>query len=116
MSYSLGDALDILNAKDKNGDPIPFSMEFYTWNELKKTGGELVKIDKARLVCKKGYSGSNSKKIVRKREPNNYGNFTRTIEILDKKYVIEHGHNLISVHILLLEQINNKQVHWYING
>lgn len=111
------DALEVINSRDRNGDAIPFSIAFYTWNDRTGQGGELVKLDKVRLVVKKAYSRKKAGEAInRKREPNNYANFTRTLEVLDPKWVQSHGHSMLSVHVVLIEEINNKPVHWYING
>lgn len=80
----LNDALSIM--KDKSQ---PFSVEFITCDETKKTGGEIVKIEKA-FMC--GLPYESKQRIGIKTEGNNY--------------------HPMAVHLRLILSLNGQKV-WY---
>ena len=44
---SVRDALKIARQCDEKGSKIPFSIEWFPWNDTKKVGGNLKKLDQA---------------------------------------------------------------------
>lgn len=68
-----------MDAKDKNGDPVPFSFSYVTWNANSKTGGAKRNYDYAELAS----SSKQQKAMVSTgvRKNNHQENMTRNIFI-----------------------------------
>lgn len=100
---------------DKRGYNKSFSLEFVTFDEARKTGGELLRIDKATIVntntsftrIKPGKKLI-SKPVARK-NPNHWDNATRNILVAGSKKIIK-------VHIWLITKFNKQEVVWNIHG
>jgi len=107
---TLKEVLELMDKRDENGNPIPFSITFCTYSRQKKLGGERISIDKAVKVIGK----RNEKTIVDKRtlatqapykNPNHYRNHTRNIMIISSQQIRK-------IHIRLIEKFNGQQVTW----
>ena len=51
QTISLKDALQVIEAKDENGVPIPFNISFRTLQRQSKTGGALRTLNGATILC-----------------------------------------------------------------
>lgn len=94
----LKDALDIMDARDPNGDPVRFSLRF-----VKLSTGEVISIDKAhRSFTKTQGIGSAvvSKGEVKSKSPNHFHNDTRNV-------IVDSSGEVRKVKIRLITHINN---------
>lgn len=94
----LKDALDIMDARDPNGDPVRFSLRF-----VKLSTGEVISIDKAhRSFVKTPGIGAPAvaKGEVKSKSPNHVANDTRNI-------VVDSSGQVRKVKIRLITHINN---------
>lgn len=88
--------LDVMDAKDDNGQLIPWSMTFVTCNLKKQTGGKRITVKDCILV---GGSVSNSNL----RNPNHGKNYTRNFRSI-------HNNEIREFHPLLVETFNDMRV------
>ena len=112
---ALRDVLNTMEAQDELFQPKPFSLKCITYDAQKKTGGEILTIDKAILSeAGKRAAGSprnaaqeiiNQERSVgrRKRNPGHHDNYTRNIEVLP-------GGNIRKIHPLLIIEFNGQKV------
>jgi hypothetical protein len=102
----LQDALQLMNQTDRNGLPIPFSVEFVTHNDAGVECGRIKSIEKATMVSIiRG-------KVVKNnslRNPNHWKNATRNI----KEAGLER---IYKVHIWLITKVNGCTVKWFMHG
>ena len=80
------DALNLMDQKNKEGEPIPFSIKYVTFNRKKKTGGEIIAIEKAPkcVGTRKGKIIHDKKESTnQRRPPNHFKNSTRNLNILN---------------------------------
>lgn len=68
--------LSIMDARTRDGEHIPFAIEFVTCNERLSEGGKIIKFENAVQV-----GGAHSKSEIR--NPNNYRNYMRNIRHVD---------------------------------
>ena len=107
-TISLKDTLQIIELKDKAGNPYPFSISFRTLNRQSKTGGRLVSYEKAKLFVpsKNKFPSNNINDMIiepkDKKNPNHFLNRTRNIE--------QENGNISKIHIRLIDSINGKKV------
>lgn len=106
----LTEVLDLMDALDSNGDPIPFSIRFVTANRKDKTGGEIITIDKA-VKCvgkdKKGNPVIDTRRketpdLTKPKNPNHWSNATRNL-------FLPNG-QIRKVHIRLIIEFNGQKV------
>lgn len=76
--------LKLMDKKDANGNPVPFSFSYFTWNANSKTGGARRHYDDAELAS----SGKTSKSVADSglRRNNHRENQTRNIFIGNEKH------------------------------
>lgn len=105
---TLQDALKQMDNKDAHGKAVPFSIEFWTADRKKKTGGELIKVDSCILARnqkkEKGTQASGAENKNSKAQ-NHWENSTRNILILS-------SNRIRKCHIRLIENFNGKKVLW----
>ena len=94
----ISDMLNVMASNDAGGKPIPFSFEAVSSNSREGTGGKRVSYKNAFLLA-----GGNSSKNSRK-NPNNWLNVTRTIQVPGKG-------RPISVPILLVTKFNEEKTY-----
>lgn len=109
-TVSFSECLEIINRKDKKGNPIPFDANVYTLNRNSKKGGLLKSYKKAKLLA-----WNNQERTLKsltkyaqavdkvKRNPNHFQNRTRNIEVPDKDRPVK-------IHLRLIDSINGKKV------
>jgi hypothetical protein len=93
---------------DTNENPIPFDIEWRTWNKQNKMGGKL-KSERNAVLCMANKKERNIVDILRsenkeriRKNPNHFQNRTRNIELQDGK--------VRSVSILLITKFNGRPV------
>lgn len=100
MAIDLKECIDIVESGEW------CSMEVFTANINKGSGGKLLIIDKARIARNQNtpeLSAKASKALGKKvRDPQHSPNFTRNIELKNK--------SIITIHPILIHQINNHYV------
>lgn len=106
----LKNVLEQMRQVDKNGDAIPFSLEWRTWNNQNKMGGKWMQTDAAILCFKlEKNKVENWEKLLQKKaqikkrkKPNHHDNYTINIEL--------HDHSIIKVNVLLITKFNDIEV------
>jgi hypothetical protein len=109
---SLVDALTLMDESDLNGNPIPFSISFFTYAKSTKIGGELKHLPAATVCRGRKVTRSNGRaqffqenKTSPKRNPNHSQHGTRNFKI--------HGsEQIVKVHIRLIHDYNGMKVVW----
>lgn len=108
-TISFSECLEIINRKDKLGNPVAFTLDFFTLNRNSKKGGLIKRYKNAKLLAfKKGLNNLNSLTIQAnakdryERNPKHFLNRTRNIEL-------ENG-SIKKIHIRLIDSINGKKV------
>lgn len=99
-AYTLVEALAIMAQKDNQRHQRPFSIDFITWNNTTKQGGELIHYDKATLVS---LNPSGLRTIAGGSNPNHWKNNTRNIKIFGTQDVRK-------VNVWLIMAINGIEV------
>jgi hypothetical protein len=79
-----------------DGNFIPFSITWVTYNQKEKTGGEKITLNEA------VFYGGPSKKD-KPRNPNHFDNYTRNIRAY-------HGDRIMKVHVDLITRFNGKRI------
>lgn len=94
---------------DANGEAIPFSIEFRTYNRNNKMGGILKKHEGAKLLIAKKLKGKTFNPMDHtfreqrlRKNPNHFENRTRNIEL-------KSGH-IRKVNILFITKFNDQEV------
>ncbi|TSE02379.1 hypothetical protein FOF46_30745 [Aquimarina algiphila] len=95
---------------DKEGNPIPFSMEVRTWNNQNKMGGKLKVYENAVLCMPKEKEKvrdwakvlSVKTQEVKRKNPNHFKNYTRNIELSTGE--------VKKINILLITKFNGLEV------
>lgn len=118
----LVEARNIINRIDHLGQPIPFSIEFFTANVSKQTGGELIKLDfavknfnfKRKFVNKVKPTVSVSDKPLTDRQESHSDNQTTVIAILakDRNGKLVPTGEIKTIHYRLLHKLNDELVQW----
>jgi hypothetical protein len=104
----LKECLAIMDKKDPNKIPVPFSISFCTADLKKKTGGEILTIEKAVLAKNQEGVKETPAGIVAPattKKANHWDNETRNIMLLPSK-------NIRKVHIRLITKLNGQTVYW----
>lgn len=109
-TISLKEALEIIEQKDTNGEPIPFDITYRTLNRQSKTGGSLKTVNQAVILTgsnKQNLSQAALKKIVEtapkaRKNPNHFENRTRNLK--------KPNGEKFKVHIRFIISINNQKV------
>lgn len=108
-TVTFSECLEIVNTKDKAGNPYPFTIDVYTLNKNSKSGGALRRYENVKLLKrKKSKSGLGSLTIAAstiqkaKRNPNHFKNRTRNIEFSND--------DIKTIHIRLIKSINGKEM------
>lgn len=108
-SISLKNALKIIEAKDTNGFPIPFDVDFRTLNRNSKTGGALRSYNGVTILTrnKKELTEKEIAKNLQfankaKKPPNHFENRTRNLQ--------KQNGEIFKVNIRLITSINNQKV------
>lgn len=94
----LSDALKIMEGTDSGGEPIRFDFERVTCNLREGTGGERKQYTGAYLLA-----GGNSSKDSKK-NPNNWMNVTRTIQLPGRS-------RPSTIPVLLITKFNDEKVY-----
>ncbi|MDL5050655.1 hypothetical protein QQ054_32145 [Oscillatoria amoena NRMC-F 0135] len=104
---SLTNALDVIYNTDRQGNPVPFSISFWTANERNQTGGDEITFNRAVLHIKiRGKSVNVAKAIKRRtRNPNHKANGTINIRQLGSD-------GITTIHPWLIKELNGKKVEW----
>jgi hypothetical protein len=111
---ALADALNIMEKKNDQGEPEPFSLRCVTYNEQLQTGGEFLEIEKGVLndsresiieasPLQKLNADIHQREERLKKNPHHSENFTRNIRILP-------GNNIRKIHALLITEFNGEKV------
>jgi hypothetical protein len=104
----LTEVLDHMERLDGNMRPVPFLIKFVTANRKKRTGGEVIEIDKAIKVIGKGKDG---KEIIdlrpnelpsKSKDPRHWINATRNL-------LLPNG-QIRKIHIRLIIEFNGRKV------
>lgn len=97
-----------MRQKDAEENPIPFSIEWRTFNKQNKMGGKL-KVENNAILCMKNTSKTNIVKSLQKepiekarKNPNHWSNKTRNIELSNGE--------VKTISILLITKFNGKTV------
>jgi hypothetical protein len=103
----LTEALQIMQRKDKSGDPFPFNISFRTLNRKSRIGGRLVSYEGVKLfVPRKGSKDPSIEGLkyrpTQEKNPNHHFNRTRNIE--------KPNGDISKIHIRLIDSINGKKV------
>lgn len=108
MLIQLIQVLKEMEKKDENGRLIPFTIEFYTADRQKATGGNLVKLENAVLNYNPRVNVVTADRVTEKnkfpRKPNHYTNATRNARLPNGE--------IRKFHIRLIETFNGQTVHW----
>lgn len=104
---SLTDALQIIDAVDANGVPVPFNISFRSLNRNSKTGGKLYEYNQVVKLVKKKALVVNFLKQAQatrkeKKHANHFFNRTRNLEL-------QNG-DIKKIHIRLIISINGLKV------
>lgn len=110
QTISLKQALQIIEAKDEKGNPIPFDISFRTLQRNSKTGGALRTIRSAKLLVSVAKQCPTNHQLIKqlqqpnriKKSPNHYANRTRNIQ--------KPNGDIAKVRIRLIVSINNQKV------
>lgn len=101
----LKQVLDQMKKTDARGEPVPFSISFWTASQTRKTGGELISVEGAVLTRNiKNLKGFQRNKPNKKRV-NEYQNNVRNIFVTEAK-------QFYKPYIWLIETFNGQQVTW----
>ena len=103
------DALNLMDEVDREENPIPFSLKYITYNRKKKSGGEIIEIDKAvKCVAMRGgkivYDTRKKEKDISK-NPNHFKNSTRNLNIVGTDQIRK-------CNIRLITEFNGQKVIW----
>ncbi|MFY7884106.1 MAG: hypothetical protein ACOVOV_04595 [Dolichospermum sp.] len=124
-TIKLSEVRTSIDQLDPTGFPVPFSISFWTANQEKQTGGELIEIDFAvkNFALKKSQKFSGKVKLksnvinegMSELQQHHAENQTTVIAVIAKdeltgKYVPTGSKILI--HYRLIEKFNNKKVLW----
>jgi len=109
-TISLKNTLQIIEAKDTEGYPIPFSISFRTLQRNSKTGGRLVSCFGATALTSLPKQRKTTKVIMDdllrperpEKNPNHFLNRTRNIQ--------KANGEIAKLHIRLIDSINNKKM------
>lgn len=108
-TVNFSECLEIINRKDKNGNPVPFDANIYTLNRNSKKGGLLKKYKNIKLlawnkqqITLKGLTKVAQSEVRIIRNPNHFQNRTRNIEVSDSE--------IKKIHLRLIDSINGKKV------
>lgn len=121
-NITLNEARAIMEQIGPDGEAVPFSIGFETWNEEKQTGGEFIKIDfaikavnlKPNSNRKTFYAGTrNDAATTSSKKQNHHANQTTNLAILAKneltgKFV--HTGRFHKIHYLLITEFNGKEI------
>lgn len=101
---ALREVVNIMDAVDRNGSPIPFSMTV-----IKRSTGEIKKYERATKLASerrekpaKGIPAPVTE--VQRRNPNHSFNQTRNIQLPNK--------DIRKIHLRLITEFNGHQVYW----
>ena len=101
--------LNIINMKDKAGNPYPFTIDVYTLNKNSKSGGALRRFENVKLLVKtpvKKTLGSLTKSAstlpTARRNPQHKKNRTKNIEFPNGA--------IKTIHTRLIDSINGKKI------
>ena len=104
----LKDVLFQIKQKDLSGKPIPFNIEWRTWNKQNKMGGQL-KIESNAVLCIANKKEKNIIDVLRsenreriRKNPSHFKNRTRNIELSDG--------SVKKINILLITKFNGQIV------
>jgi hypothetical protein len=95
---TLSEALQLMRKTDSNGNPIPFSITFVTYDKTRNTGGKLNSIKKAYMSVTEIKRTEPAKRIPKVFQ-NHFSNATRNIKSANG--------DLVKIHIYLITRINN---------
>ncbi len=108
-TVTLSECLEIINTKDKFGNPYPFTVDVFTLNKNSKSGGSLRRFENVKLLKFKkskrtlgSLTVSASTMAKPKRNPNHFKNRTRNIELPNDE--------IKTIHIRLIKNINGKEM------
>ena len=109
-TINLKQALQVIEAKDTEGFPIPFDIAFRTLQRNSKTGGRLVNLFGATVLTRLPKQRKTNKEIMDdllrperpRKNPNHFSNRTRNIH--------KANGEITKIHIRLIDSINNKKV------
>ena len=93
---------------DRDGNPVPFSIKYVTYNRKNKTGGEVVSIAQAmKCVTKRGGKiiYDTREKSGSKRNPNHFKNSTRNLNIVGTDQIRKSN-------IRMIIEFNGQKVLW----
>lgn len=105
----LNDALAQMQMRNHKGEPQPFSIEWWTCDRTRKTGGELKRVEKAILTKNDGSITRHAIGAPGKRRVNEFKNQHRNI--LDKSQT-DAVRMYNKVHIRLIHSFNDQIVKW----
>ena len=97
---------------DANGKAVPFSIAVRTWQRYSRTGGNIKRWDKAKMVMKEENPHVDSvlslrqkprQRTVLRRNPNHYQNKTRNIKVLPQG-------EIKTINIRCILEFNGKKV------
>ena len=104
----LSDVLAQMRQTDAQGDPIPFDIEWRTWNKQNKMGGKL-RIEKNAILCMATDKEKDIVDVLRsenrervRKNPNHFRHRTRNIEL-------QNG-TVRKINILLITKFNGQSV------
>jgi hypothetical protein len=104
----LSDVLKQMNQKDSEENPVPFSLEWRTFNNQNKMGGKL-KSETGAILCMKSTKKRDVTKELQnptekkeRKNPNHWKNKTRNIELSNGE--------VKTINILLITKFNGKTV------
>ncbi len=96
-----------MELKDGTGKPVPFDIEFVKADRKKKTGGEIVALEKVVLSKNQDKESPEAKSASEPghKSPNHWQNSTRNLKILSSNHIRK-------VHIRLITKFNGQKVFW----
>jgi hypothetical protein len=103
----LSQALDSMKSRNHRGTAVPFSITFCTADEGKKTGGEIITIEKAVLgILLKNASHADKMREsqANKSAPKRSNSVKKIFDLQAERYY--------TVHIRLMWEFNNQEICW----
>ena len=108
---TLTEALQVMEQLDRQGRPVPFSIEFDTYDQKSNSTSGRIMYDRAELVMPnksftRTFTSLTPQEYGQRKNPNHYENMTRNIRI--------DGEQIRKVHIHCIIKLNNQNVRWHI--
>lgn len=99
-----------MDERDRDGQPLPFSIEFVTCDDERGTGGELIRVEHAVV---KHVQMQRQKEVLQEKAGANFPRvFTPVFKKQYKNIRICGTNNKRKVHLRLITEFNNEEVYY----